>query len=282
VMQTLPAFRAALGAARATGARVGFVPTMGALHEGHLALAHEARRRVGAGGLVAVSVFVNPTQFGPSEDLAHYPRDLERDQRLLDEVGCELLFAPAIEEVYPAGSETTVQVGSVAAPLEGGRRPGHFQGVATVVLKLLGIFQPTRAYFGQKDAQQLAVIRRMVCDLDVPVEVVGCPTVREADGLAMSSRNSYLNEEQRRAAPVLYRALVTARDRWSTGERRADALRRAMRQVLATEPLAEIDYVSVADPATLRELEQITGASLLSMAVRIGPARLIDNILVGG
>jgi len=278
VMQTVTTVAEVRAWRRRAAGDVGLVPTMGFLHGGHLSL---VRRACAENERLAASLFVNPTQFGPSEDLARYPRDLARDRRLLEEAGCDLLFAPAADEMYPAGFECAVQVGSVAGPLEGERRPGHFQGVATVVLKLFGIFQPTRAYFGQKDAQQLAVIRRVVRDLDVPVEIVGCPTVREADGLAMSSRNTYLNEEQRRAAPVLYRALISAGDRWATGERRAEELRRAMRQVLAAEPLAEVDYVSVADPTTLRELDQIAGPALLSMAVRIGPARLIDNLIVG-
>ncbi len=182
---------------------------------------------------------------------------------------------------YPPGFETGVDIGSTARPLEGERRPGHFRGVATVVLKLFGIVRPTRAYFGQKDAQQLAIIRRMVCDLNVPVEIVGCPTVRDPDGLAMSSRNSYLNREELGAAPVLYRALVAGRNRFDEGERRVEELRQAMREVLAGEPLARVDYVSVADPLTLAELETVAGPALLSLAVRVGPARLIDNLVVG-
>ncbi len=257
---------------------VGLVPTMGCLHEGHLSLVHRARAE---NDFAAATLFVNPAQFGPGEDYARYPRDLQRDRRLLEEAGCDLLFAPSVEGMYPAGCETVVDVGSVSAPLEGRCRPGHFRGVATVVLKLLGIVRPTRAYFGQKDAQQLVVIDRMVRDLDVPVEIIGCPTIRESDGLAMSSRNSYLSPEERRAAPVLYRALLAARERISRGERSAEEVRQAMQQVIAAEPLARMDYVSVADPATLQELEVVTGPVLLSMAVRIGPARLIDNMMVG-
>ncbi len=257
---------------------VGLVPTMGCLHEGHLSLVRRARAE---NDFAAATLFVNPAQFGPGEDYARYPRDLPRDRRLLEEAGCDLLFAPSVEEMYPAGCETVVDVGSVSAPLEGRCRPGHFRGVATVVLKLLGIVRPTRAYFGQKDAQQLVVIDRMVRDLDVPVEIIGCPTIRESDGLAMSSRNSYLSPEERRAAPVLYRALLAARERISRGERSAEEVRQAMQQVIAAEPLARMDYVSVADPATLQELEAVTGPVLLSMAVRIGPARLIDNMMVG-
>lgn len=256
---------------------LGLVPTMGYLHAGHLSLLRRAREE---NDRVAASVFVNPTQFGAGEDISSYPRSLERDQALLAEAGCDLLFAPSPEEMYAAGFETTVDVGSVSTRLEGSRRPGHFRGVATVVLKLFGILEPRRAYFGQKDAQQLAVIRRMVRDLDVPVEVRGCPTVRETDGLAMSSRNSYLDPDERRSAPVLYRALTAARDRWLAGERGGEALCRAMREVLDREPRARTDYVSVADPVTFHELEALEGAALLSMAVRIGRARLIDNLIL--
>lgn len=263
--------------ARARGA-VGFVPTMGYLHAGHVSLVERARRENEA---VVASVFVNPTQFGPTEDLARYPRDLERDTRMLVQAGCDLLFAPPPEEMYPSGFETFVDVGSVAAPLEGERRPGHFRGVATVVLKLFGIVQPHRAYFGEKDAQQLAEIRRLVRDLDVPVEVIGCPTVREPDGLALSSRNTYLSAEQRHAAPVLHRALTAARERWAGGERDGEVLRRAMADVLAAEPLARVDYVSVADPDTLRECSTAAPPVLLSLAVFLGRTRLIDSLRLG-
>ena len=257
---------------------VGLVPTMGALHEGHLSLIKRAREQ---NARVAVSIFVNPRQFGPKEDFARYPRDIDRDRNLLTQAGCDLLFLPLAEEMYPAGCETFVDVGSVAAPLEGERRPGHFRGVATVVLKLLGIFEPTGVYFGQKDAQQLAVIRRMAADLDLAAEIVACPTVRESDGLAMSSRNAYLSSDERAVAPALYRALIAARDRFATGERQGDELRRTMRQVLAAEPLLHVDYVSVADPRSMQELRTVTDRALLSLAVRIGNTRLIDNIVVG-
>jgi pantoate--beta-alanine ligase len=257
---------------------VGLVPTMGALHEGHLSLVKRAREQ---NARVAVSIFVNPRQFGPQEDFARYPRDIDRDRSLLMQAGCDLLFAPIADEVYPPGFETIVDVGGVATTLEGEKRSGHFRGVATVVLKLLGMFEPTRAYFGQKDAQQLAVIRRMATDLNVPVEIVGCATVREVDGLAMSSRNAYLSAEERAAAPALYRALIAARDRFATGERQGDELRRTMRQVLAAEPLVHIDYVSVADQKSMQELAMVADVALLSLAARIGNTRLIDNIVVG-
>ena len=249
---------------------------MGYLHEGHISLVRRARQE---NDHVAASLFVNPTQFGPNEDLARYPRDLPRDQALLADAGCDLLFAPAPEEMYHPGAETFVDVGSVAHPLEGERRPGHFRGVATVVLKLFGIFQPTCAYFGEKDAQQLAVIRKMTKDLDVAVQIVGCPTVREADGLAMSSRNSYLGPEDRAAAPVLHRALQAAQSRWNAGARDAEALRDALRRTLETEPRVRIDYATVADPETFRELSgPIPGPAHLLLAVHVGPARLIDNL----
>jgi pantoate--beta-alanine ligase len=251
---------------------------MGFLHEGHVSLVERARRE---NAHVAVSLFVNPTQFGPREDLAAYPRDLERDRALLRAAGCDVLFVPTAGEMYPPGATTAVDVGAVAAPLEGERRPGHFRGVATVVLKLLNIVHPDRAYFGEKDAQQLAVIRTFVRDLDVPVAIVGCPTVREADGLAKSSRNSYLDPEDRRAAPVLHRALSAAREAWRQGERAPVALRALMTAVLAEEPRARVDYVSAADPTSFQELTEATpGPVLLSMAVQVGRARLIDNILL--
>ncbi len=254
---------------------VGLVPTMGYLHAGHVSLAERARRQ---NDRVAATIFVNPTQFGPGEDLARYPRDLDRDRGLLEAAGCDVVFVPAVEEIYPPGADTFVVPGAVAQPLEGARRPGHFRGVATVVAKLLNIVQPDRAYFGEKDAQQLAVIRAMVRDLDLPVAVVACPTVREKDGLAMSSRNAYLAPEERRAAPVLFRALTAARQLWTHGERRGDALRAAMQETLAAEPLARVDYVSAADAETLRELDLVSRPAILSIAVFLGRARLIDNV----
>jgi pantothenate synthetase (EC 6.3.2.1) len=255
----------------------GFVPTMGYLHEGHLSLVRRARAE---NDRVAVSIFVNPTQFGPHEDYARYPRDLERDLRLLEPLGVDLVFVPSVEEMYPPGFQTWVIVEEVSRPLEGASRPGHFRGVTTVVAKLFNILQPDRAYFGQKDAQQTVVIRRMVQDLNIPVEIVICPTVREPDGLAMSSRNTYLNPEERRAATVLFRALQAAKARYEAGERDAEGLREAMREVIRAEPLARIDYVSVADPETLQELERVEGPALLSLAVYIGTTRLIDNIML--
>lgn len=264
---------------RASGrGTVGLVPTMGYLHAGHISLVDRARRE---NDRVAVSLFVNPTQFGPAEDLGRYPRDLPRDTRLLEAAGCDLLFAPEAAAVYPPGFETVVDTGSVAAPLEGARRPGHFRGVATVVLKLFNILQPDRAYFGRKDAQQLAVIRKMARDLDVPVDVRACATVREPDGLAMSSRNVYLTPDERRVAPALYRALSAGRERWAAGERDAAALRQVIRSVLDTEPAIHVDYVSVADPTSCRELDRVEGAALLSLAATLGKARLIDNVVVG-
>jgi pantoate--beta-alanine ligase len=260
--------------ASATGT-VGLVPTMGALHAGHLSLVSRCRRETDH---TVASLFVNPAQFGPREDLSRYPRDFEGDRRRLEEEGCALLFAPAPEEMYPAAFGTWIEPGEVGAPLEGARRPGHFRGVATVVQKLFGILEPDRAYFGEKDAQQLAVIRSMVRDLDVPVAVVGCPIVREADGLAMSSRNRYLDPDDRRAAPVLFRALSRARDLWRGGERDAETLRAALRETLAAEPRARVDYVSVADPGTFVELDRAEGPALLSLAVFVGGARLIDNV----
>ena len=257
---------------------VGLVPTMGYLHEGHLSLVRRAAEECAS---VVVSIFVNPTQFGPTEDLAAYPRDLERDLRLLESVGVDLVWTPTPESMYPDGYQTWVQVEALTKPLEGAQSPGHFRGVVTVVAKLFNGVQPARAYFGQKDAQQAAVIRRMAVDLNFPLEVVVCPTVREPDGLAMSSRNAYLDAEQRQAATVLYRALSAAKDAYDEGERDAEKLRALMRATIAAEPLAEMQYVSCADYDTLDELETISGKALLSMAVFVGKTRLIDNFVLG-
>ncbi len=255
----------------------GLVPTMGYLHEGHLALCQRAKAECGC---VGVSIFVNPTQFGPNEDLSRYPRDLTRDLELLKEVGVDLVFTPEPDEIYPPNFQTYVSVEQVAQPLEGAARPGHFVGVATVVAKLFNIFQPNKAYFGQKDAQQAAVIRQMARDLDFPLEIIVCPTVREPDGLAMSSRNSYLNPKERQAATVLYRALCAAEVLWRSGERDGEALRQVMKKVLAAESLAKPNYVSAADPISLAELGVAQRGVLLSMAARIGSTRLIDNFLL--
>ena len=256
---------------------MGFVPTMGALHAGHLSLVERARVE---NDHVAASVFVNPTQFAAHEDLGRYPRDLARDKALLADAGADFLFAPAPEAMYPPGFSTAVDVAGPAAPLEGARRPGHFSGVATVVLKLLNLLAPDRAYFGQKDAQQLAVVRRMARDLDLPVTIVGCPTVRKPDGLALSSRNRYLGPEDRQAATVLHRALVRATRLWTAGERDADALRRGMREVLASEPRARVDYVGLVNPETFGEIEGHCTTALAALAVFFGTTRLIDNVLL--
>ncbi|MCC6388092.1 MAG: pantoate--beta-alanine ligase [Dehalococcoidia bacterium] len=254
----------------------GFVPTMGYLHEGHLTL---ARRSLAENARTAVSIFVNPTQFGPNEDFTRYPRDEERDLRLLREAGVHAVYFPTPATMYPEGYQTYVTVDGVSRGLEGDARPGHFRGVATVVLKLFNACEPTRAYFGRKDAQQLRVLRRMTIDLDLPIEIVPCDIVREADGLAMSSRNVYLTPEQRAAAPVIYRALRAARDRWSAGERDASALRELVAARIQAEPLAAIDYISLADDDTLEEIEgRAVRPALLSLVVKFGATRLLDNI----
>jgi pantoate--beta-alanine ligase len=272
VHETIRALQAGLAKAPRP---LGLVPTMGFLHEGHLALVRQARAQ---NRTVIVSIFVNPTQFGPAEDFAHYPRDLNRDLKLLDKERVDLVFAPSADEMYPTDFSTHVHVQGITDLLEGAARPGHFQGVATVVTKLFNIVRPDRAYFGQKDAQQLLVIGKLVADLNVPVEIVAVPTVREADGLAMSSRNWLLSPEQRRAATVLSRALRAAEERYRAGERSGQRLRDEMRAVLAEEPLAAPEYVSVADPDKLHELDDVGGPALLSLAVRFGSVRLIDNI----
>jgi pantoate--beta-alanine ligase len=256
---------------------VGFVPTMGYLHAGHLSLVERARQECAS---VIVSIFVNPSQFSPQEDLSKYPRDLERDLSLLQTVKAHLVWIPTVEEMYPPDYQTWVTVEEITKPLEGAARPGHFRGVATIVAKLFNVVQPQQAYFGQKDAQQVAVIRQMMKDLNFPVVLVVCPTVREADGLAMSSRNSYLDPHERRAALILYRALCGASQAYQDGERQADVLRRRMFDILSQEPLARPQYVSCADRETLQELDLITRGALLSMAVYIGRTRLIDNVIL--
>jgi pantoate--beta-alanine ligase len=257
-------------------APVGLVPTMGFLHEGHLSLVRQAR---GDNNSLVVSIFVNPTQFGPGEDYACYPRDEARDLALLEKEGVDIVFLPSADEIYPPGFDSYVEVAGLSRRLEGASRPGHFRGVATVVARLFNLVRPDRAYFGQKDAQQAIIISSMAADLYPGVEVITLPTVREADGLAMSSRNSYLSPTERRAAAVLYRALSHIRELWREGERSAPKLRREMTAILRKEPLADVDYVSVADPATLEEMETASSPALVSLAVRIGATRLIDNIL---
>jgi len=257
---------------------VGFVPTMGYLHEGHLALVKQAR---GESATVVVSIFVNPTQFGPREDLGAYPRDLNRDMELLRQEKADVIFVPSNEEIYPPGFSSWVDIEKVTEALEGESRPEHFRGVATVVTKLFNIVQPTRAYFGQKDAQQAAVIMKMVTDLNMNLEVVVVPTVRERDGLAMSSRNIYLGPEERQAATVLFKSLSLARELWQGGEKDAEKIRQQMASLIQKEPLARIDYVSVADNETLKELSTIDQSALASLAVNIGKTRLIDNMILG-
>jgi pantoate--beta-alanine ligase len=256
---------------------VGMVPTMGYLHEGHLSLVHRAREECRS---VAASIFVNPKQFGPSEDLSKYPADLERDLELLEQAQVDMVWTPEPEIMYPDGYQTWVDVQDISLPLEGAQRPGHFRGVATVVAKLFNAVRPHRAYFGQKDAQQVAVVRRMTRDLNFSTEIVACPTIREPDGLAMSSRNVYLSPEQRAAATVLYRALQAAKAAYGAGERNADSLRQAMNDVVASEPLADLQYVSCADHETLQELEHVTRRALISIAVHFGTTRLIDNVVL--
>ena len=257
---------------------LGLVPTMGALHEGHLSL---VRRATEENSTAAASIFVNPTQFGPQEDFGAYPRDLDRDLTLLEECGIDLVFLPQPEDIYPPGFDTWVDVDRTASRLEGESRPSHFRGVATVVTKLFTIVRPDRAYFGQKDAQQAQVIRRLNTDLNLGVDPVIMPTVREPDGLAMSSRNAYLNPQEREAALVLYRSLCLAQEMHADGVNSASQIRAAMRNLLQAEPLAQPDYVSIADRDTLDELDTVQGPALVSLAVRIGRARLIDNVVLG-
>jgi pantoate--beta-alanine ligase len=256
---------------------VGFVPTMGYLHEGHLALVNRARIENSA---VIVSIYVNPSQFGPREDFGAYPRDLNRDLELLRGEGVDIVFVPSDEEMYPSEFSSWVDVGKVTGRLEGASRPGHFRGVATVVAKLFNIVQPTKAYFGQKDAQQTVVIKRMVSDLNMGIEIVVVPTVRESDGLAMSSRNIYLSPGERQAATILFKALTLARQLRQGGEKEAGKIRRQMTSLIQEEHLAQIDYVSIADTETLEELSLIDHPALASLAVRVGKTRLIDNMLL--
>ncbi len=277
-MQVVTTFEALWDARQRLPEPVGFVPTMGYLHEGHLSLVRYAKQGCAS---VAVSIFVNPTQFGPQEDLEKYPRDLERDLSLLEAEGVDLVWTPTAEIMYPPGYQTWVTVEALTQPLEGKQRPGHFRGVTTVVTKLFAAVQPQWAFFGQKDAQQARVIQRMTRDLNLPVGIVVCPIVREPDGLAMSSRNTYLRPAERQAATVLYRALQAAQSAFEAGERDAEALRGVMRATIQAEPLARLQYVSCADPDTLEELHGPIERGLLSMAVFVGQTRLIDNLLLG-
>ncbi len=256
---------------------VGFVPTMGYLHDGHLALVKQARAE---NSIVVVSIFVNPTQFGPAEDFKTYPRNTERDLAMLRKERTDIVFMPAAEEMYPEGFNSWVDVEKVTDRLEGNCRPGHFKGVATVVAKLFNIVEPTRAYFGQKDAQQALVIKKMVADLNMNLEVIVAPTVRESDGLAMSSRNVYLNPQERQSATILFKALTLAQNLWGRGERNAEHIRQEMTFIISKEPLAKIEYVSIADAKTLEELTEIDKPALASLAVKVGKTRLIDNMLL--
>ena len=259
-------------------APLGLVPTMGYLHAGHLSLVRRARAECQS---VVVSIFVNPTQFGPDEDLDAYPRDIPRDLALLEDEGVDLVWMPSVEVMYPPGFQSWVTVEEVTQPLEGKYRPEHFRGVTTVVTKLFTGVQPDRAYFGQKDAQQAVVIRRLVRDLNFPIEIVVCPIVREPDGLAMSSRNKYLNPAERQAATVLFHALTTAEEAYQGGERDAGRLREILAETVNNQPLARLQYVSCADPGTLEELQGSVLHALLSMAVFVGETRLIDNLVIG-
>lgn len=280
IARTEDDLRRQVNAWRSAGETIGFVPTMGALHEGHLSLVKIGRGRAGR---VVSSVFVNPTQFGPNEDFNRYPRQPEKDAVMLEEAGCDLLFLPGVETIYPPGNATFVEPAGAAEGLEGACRPGHFRGVATVVLALFNLVRADVAVFGEKDGQQLAVIRQMVRDLHLPIEIVPGPTLREADGLAMSSRNAYLSPEERRAATVLYRSLQAAKELIQAGERRADEVRRRLREVLNTEPLARVEYAEVVDAESFQPVEVIDcrkGRLVLPLAVRVGGTRLIDNIRV--
>ncbi len=256
---------------------VGFVPTMGYLHDGHLSLVKQSKDINSA---TIVSIFINPTQFSPTEDFNSYPRDISQDKKKLEQVKADILFIPSAEEMYPQGFNTRIEIVGLTEQIEGKSRPGHFTGVATVVLKLFNIVQPTRAYFGQKDAQQVLVIKKMASDLNTNIEIVTCPTIRESDGLAMSSRNIYLEPGERKAATVLYKSLTSAKKQWGKGERRASVLRDNMISMINREPLAALDYVSIADSTTLKELSLLDRPALISIAVKIGNTRLIDNIVI--
>ena len=263
---------------RQEGKTIGFVPTMGYLHEGHLSLVRQARRE---NDVVVVSIFVNPTQFGPGEDYERYPRDLNRDMDLLEPIGVEAVFVPSVEDMYPPGYRTYVEVEDITTRLCGASRPGHFRGVTTVCCKLFNIVRPHRAYFGKKDFQQYVVLRTMVVDLNMDLEIVPMPIVRESDGLAMSSRNTYLNQEEREAALCLSRSLKRAQELFAQGERRARVIREEVERIIRAEPLAKIDYVEVVDPDTFLPVEEVEEGTLVALAVKVGPARLIDNTQLG-
>jgi pantoate--beta-alanine ligase len=275
ILRTRADLRAALAE---TPRPVGLVPTMGWLHEGHRALMRQARRE---NATTVATIFVNPRQFGDASEYSQYPRDTEADLAICEAEGVDIVWAPDVEEVYPPGFDTTVSVGAVAEPLEGAARPGHFDGVATVVATLFALVGAEHAYFGQKDAQQVMVITRMALDLALPTRVIPCPTVRDADGLALSSRNVHLSRDERAAAPIVHRALDVARDAYDQGEREGTVLRGLIDEILATEPLGQVEYVSCADAMTLRELQHIEGPALLSLAVVFGTTRLIDNVTLG-
>jgi pantoate--beta-alanine ligase len=277
ICTTIHEMRAGSRAARAAGKRLGFVPTMGALHEGHLSLVRAARA---ASDVVAASIFVNPTQFGPNEDLAKYPRSFERDCQLLERERVELLFAPSVEEMYPTGAVTWVTVEGLSGKLDGRSRPGHFRGVTTVLAKLFHIVEPDAAFFGQKDAAQVAIIRRMVRDLNLAVEIVVCPIMREPEGLAMSSRNAYLDPEQRKKALVLHRSLMRVQKMVEAGERAARKLTLAGRDEFAAEPSVRLDYFEIVNPETLDPVEDVSGGALVAVAAYVGATRLIDNLLL--
>ncbi|MET0182124.1 MAG: pantoate--beta-alanine ligase [Caulobacterales bacterium] len=275
IVHTIADLRAAR---RELNTDIGFVPTMGALHDGHISLVKRAKAECGS---AIASIFVNPTQFNDKADFTRYPRTLENDARLLEPAGCDVIFAPDAQEMYPQGFDTRIDIGSVTTQLEGAMRPGHFAGVATVVAKLFNIVQPARAYFGQKDAQQVVVVRKLVADLNMPLEIVAAPTLREADGLAMSSRNVHLTAAERAAAPVVYQALQAVKAAYEAGERDGETLRAIAKQKLSHEPLAIVEYVSVANPRTLDELDGVAHDALVSLAARFGKTRLIDNIVLG-
>ena len=277
ICNTIADVRAACRAARSGGKRLGFVPTMGALHDGHLSL---VRAALSSCEVVAASIFVNPTQFGPREDFAKYPRAFDRDRDMLEKEGLELLFAPSVEEMYPAGAVTWVTVEELSNKLDGRSRPGHFRGVTTVVAKLLHVVEPDRAFFGQKDAAQVAIIRRMVRDLNLPVEIIACPIVREADGLAKSSRNAYLDPQQRQQALVLHRALMRVKKSWEAGDHDAKKLAAEGREEFAVEKAVRLDYFEIVNPDTLDPVEKASPGTRVAVAAFVGPTRLIDNILL--